>query len=184
MVKKNFKVTTKVPPIPEDVTDSELGLFDPNNPDIGLFNMVDEEQIRLSGSKINYYKFVSSKEYDNVYMEQRNKPISEMPILVYGHYDPRPVEQGLGQFGIEVTSDQIFTFNKSYLDGKIGRSPQPGDVLKPQFQTIRYEILEVQEDSFEAYGVYHYVCIAKIQRDSSDVQTTDLKDTSEKPGGY
>lgn len=183
-MKKNFKVTTQVPPIPEDVTDSELGLFDPNNPDIGLFNMVDEEQIRLSGSKIHYYKFIASKEYDNVYMEQRNKPISEQPILVYGHYDPRPVEEGLGQFGIEVTSDQVFTFNKSYIDGKLGRSPQAGDVLKPQFQSIRYEIIEVQEDSFEAYGVYHYICTAKIQRDSSDVQTTDLKDTSDKPGGY
>jgi len=183
-MKKNFKVTTQVPPIPEDVVDSELGLFDPNNPDIGLFNMVDEEQIRLSGSKLFYYKFIVSKEYDNVYMEQRNKPISEQPILVYGHYDPKPVEEGLGPFGIEVTSDQIFTFNKSYIDGKLGRSPQAGDVLKPQFQDIRYEIIEVQEDSFEAYGVYHYECTAKIQRDSSDVQTTNLKDTSDKPGAY
>lgn len=183
MSKKNFKVTTSVPEIPEDMTESELGLFDPLNPDIGLFNMVDEEQIRLSGSKINYFKFVVSKEYDDVYMEQRNKPILTTPVLVYGHYDPRPIEQQLGQFGIELTSDQIFTFNKSYITKKLGRAPQSGDVLQPAFQKVRYEVIEVQEDSFEVYGVYHYVCTAKVQRDSGDVQTTDLNNTSEPLGG-
>ena len=183
MSKKNFKVSTKVPEIP-DSAESELNLFDQNNPDIGMFNLVDEEVIRLSGSKINYYKFIATKEYDDVYMEQRNKPITTAPISVYGHYDPKPIEENLGQFGIELTSDQVFTFNKSYIDRKLGRVPQAGDILQPVFQNLRYEILEVQEDSFEAYGVYHYVCTAKVQRDSGDVQTTDLKDTSNPPGGY
>ena len=183
MAKKNFKVSTKVPEIPDSV-ESELGLFDQNNPDIEMFNLVDEELIRLSGSKINYYKFISTKEFDEVYMEQRNKPIATSPISVYGHYDPKPIEENLGPFGIELTSDQIFTFNKSYIDKKLSRPPQAGDVLQPVFQNLRYEILEVQEDSFEAYGVYHYVCTAKVQRDSDDVQTTDLKDTSNPIGGY
>lgn len=181
---KNFKTNVNIPEIEVVNTDSELSLFDRNNPDINLFNLVDEENIRLSGSKLNYYKFMSSKaQYDEVYMEQRNKPITNSPIIVYGHYDPKVIEEPLNQFGITLSNDQLFTFNKSYLDKKLGRPPISGDILEPHFQKVRYEIFEVQEDSFEAYGVYHYVCTAKVLRDSPDVQTMQLTDTAEDIGG-
>ena len=180
---KNFKTNVNIPEIEIVTNDSELSLFDRSNPDINLFNLVDEENIRLSGSKINYYKFMpSQKDYDDVYMEQRNKQIQRTPIALYGHYDPKVIEEPLNQFGIQITSDQLFTFNKSYIDKKIGRSPMVGDVIQPQFQNVRYEIFEVQEDSFEGYGVYHYICTAKVLRDSDDVQTTPRENTSDDVG--
>ena len=86
-----------------------------------------------------------------------------------GHYDPRPIEENLSEFGIELTNDQIFTFNKTYIEKRLGGSIIPGDVVKPQFQNIYYEVYEVQEDSFEAYGVFHLVCAAKIMRDVADI---------------
>jgi hypothetical protein len=181
---KNFKTNVNIPEIEIVNSDSELSLFDRTNPDINLFNLVDEENIRLSGSKIDYYKFIVSKSnYDEVYMEQRNKPISRSVILVYGHYDPKIIEEPLNQFGIQITSDQLFTFNKSYLDKKLGRSPIVGDIIQPHFQNVRYEIFEVQEDSFEAYGVYHYICTAKVLRDSSDIQTMPKNDVADDIGG-
>jgi hypothetical protein len=181
---KNFKTNVNIPEIEVVDTDSELSLFDRKNPDINLFNLVDEENIRLSGSKLNYYKFMSSKaQYDEVYMEQRNKPITNAGVIVYGHYDPKVIEEPLNQFGINLTNDQIFTFNKSYLDKKLGRSPIVGDIIEPHFQKIKYEIFEVQEDSFESYGVYHYICTAKVLRDSSDVQTMKLSDVADDIGG-
>lgn len=167
---KNFKTNVNIPEIEIVNNDSELSLFDKNNPDINLFNLVDEENIRLSGSKINYYKFMPSTEFDPVYLEQKNKPISPNAIMVYGHYDPKVVEENLDQFGITLSNDQMFTFNKSYIDKKLGRSPIAGDIVHPHFQNIKYEIFEVQEDSFEAYGVYHYICTAKVLRDSEDIQ--------------
>ena len=167
---KNFKTNVNIPEIEVVNVDSELNLFDRNNPDINLFNLIDEENIRLSGSKVNFYKFIRSNEYDTVYLEQKNKPISPHPIMVYGHYDPKIVEEPLNQFGIQLTSDQIFTFNKSYLEKKLSRPPIPGDIIQPQFQNIKYEIFEVQEDSFEGYGVYHYICTAKVLRDSEEIQ--------------
>lgn len=179
---KNFKTNVNIPEIEIVTNDSELSLFDRSNPDINLFNLVDEENIRLSGSKINYYKFMRSNEYDSVYLEQKNKPISKTGVLVYGHYDPKVVEENLGQFGINLTNDQLFTFNKSYIDKKIGRPPIAGDVIQPQFQNIKYEIFEVQEDSFEAYGVYHYICTAKILRDSEDIQTMPRSDVAPEVG--
>jgi hypothetical protein len=182
---KNYKVTTKLPELPDiDTGDSELNLFDQNNPDINLFNLVDDEIIRLSGSKIYFYKYNQSEDYDEVYLESRNKPISKIPILVHGHYEPDAIAENLTNFGIELVSDQLFTFNKSYIERKLGRPVIPGDVVKPVFQNQKYEIYQVVEDSFEAYGIYHLVCNAKLLRDNPTNQDARLTDTSDPLGGY
>ena len=161
----------------------DLNFFDPTNPDINLFNLIDDEMIKISGSELLYYTYMQSQsEYDDVYMEERNKPISKEPILVYGHYEPKVLEENLSQFGIELTNDQIFIFNKSYIQQKLRTNIKPGDVIQPRFQNMRYEIIEVQEDSFEIYGVYHLVCAAKLLRDSPDVQDTPLTETSDELG--
>jgi len=183
MAKKNFQVTTKLPPLPE-ITESELSLFDPGSNDLNMLNLIDEESIRLAGSKLEYYKYYAG-EYDPVYMEARNKPIDKDPVIVFGHYDPTPLEENLSEFGIELTNDQIFVFNMTYIERIIGRRPIAGDVIKPRFQEQRYEIFEVQEDSFEAYGIYHLNCFARLLRDNPDVQDTPLTNVSDDDvGGY
>ena len=182
---KNYKVTTKLPELPDlDGGDSLLNLFDQENADINLFNLVDDEMIRLAGSKFYFYKYYQTNEYDPVYMESRNKPIAKSPVVVHGHYEPVALSENLTQFGIELTNDQLFTFNKSYIETKIGRSVIPGDVVKPAFQEQNYEIYEVVEDSFESYGVYHLVCSAKLLRDAPDVQDDPLTQVSDDLGGY
>jgi hypothetical protein len=184
MSKENFKVGVTPPPLPEiEEGDGRLNFFDPTNPDINLFNLIDDEMIKISGSEILYYSYLQGNtQYDEVYMEARNKPISKEPVLVYGHYEPKVLEENLGQFGIELTNDQLFVFNKSYMELRIKGHLKPGDILQPRFQNQKYEIIEVQEDSFEIYGVYHLVCAAKLLRDSSDVQDTPLTATSEPLG--
>ena len=54
---KNYKVTTPMPPLPELLGGTELSLFDQTNNDINLFNLIDDEIIRLGGSELLYYKF-------------------------------------------------------------------------------------------------------------------------------
>lgn len=185
MSKRNWKVTTKLPNLPDiDVGDSLLNAFDQENADINLFNLVDDELIRLAGSKFYFHKYLQSEDHDPVYMESRNKTISKEAVVVHGHYDPVSMSEELTQFGIELQNDQLFTFNKSYIEDKLGRIVIPGDVVKPIFQNQYYEITEVVEDSFEAYGVYHLVCSAKLLRDAPDVQDTQITSESEDVGGY
>jgi hypothetical protein len=180
-----YKVTTPIPALPETEGESVLNLFDQNNPDINLFNMVDDELIRLSGSQMFYFKFFrSAEDYDEVYGEQTAKAVGSDPILVHGHYEPRVLEENLTEFGIELTSEQLFVFNKSYIEQVLGRIPIPGDVVLPKFQNQKYELIEVQEDSFESYGVYHMVCSAKLLRDSDVVQDTPLVDDNPDIGVY
>ena len=183
-MKKNFKANDfAFLDVDEDV-ESELSLFDPHNPDINLFNLVDDEIIRLAGSKLLYYKYNQvDDDYDEVYMEQRNKPISSEPVLVYGHYEPRALEETLTQFGIELQNDQVFVFNKSYIDRRLGRRPHPGDVIMPKFQNQKYEIFEVQEDSFEVYGVFHLTCSAKLLRDDEQTHDRPILQREEGPIG-
>ena len=184
-MKKNFKVTTDLPQLPDlDGEESLLSLFDQNNADINLFNLVDDEMIRLAGSKFYFYKYQQSEYFDPVYMESRNKPISIQPIVVHGYYEPIAMSENLTQFGIELVNDQVFTFNKSYIERKLGRSVIPGDVIKPAFQDQRYEIFEAVEDSFEVYGVYHLVCSARLLRDTPEIQDEPLLDMSDPLGGY
>jgi hypothetical protein len=147
----------------------KLNLFDLKNPDIDMFNSVDDELIKLSGSEMLYFKYYQDKSYNDVYMEERIKSISKVPILVHGHYDPKAIEERLSKFGLELESEQVFTFNKDYIVKTLGRAPIAGDVIEPKFQKVKFEIYEVQEDGFENYGIYHYVCTAKFLRGHEEI---------------
>jgi hypothetical protein len=70
---------------------------------------------------------------------------------------------------LELESEQVFTFNKAYIIKTLNRPPIPGDVIEPKFQKVKFEIYEVQEDGFENYGIYHYVCTAKFLRGHEEI---------------
>jgi len=176
-----YKVNTPPTNIPDE-RDARLSLFQKKN-DKNLFNMVDSENIKLSGSKIKVYKYIKSNDVDDIYMESRQKTISPEPIVVWGHFDPRPIEENLSQFGVEIQYDQVFNFNKSYVENILGSPIEIGDILEPEFQDIKFEVYEVQEDSFEAYGVYHLLVHAKVLRDTQDIHNEDYFDRSDNTGG-
>ena len=183
--KKKYRVTTPMPPLPELLGGTELSLFDQTNNDINLFNLVDDEVIRLGGSELLYYKFrMGDEDYDQTYLEARSKVLDSKPMLVYGHYNPTILEETLSEFGLEIENEQIFIFNKSYIEQKITRSPEAGDIIEPAFQNQKYEIYQVQEDSFELYGVYHMACSAKLLRDNEETHNENLPDRSDNLGGY
>ena len=165
---KEFKANEKGNvPLPSE--NGSMRMFDLENPDIQLFNMVDDELIRLSGSELLIYKYEVDENFDDVFGENRVKAIRQEPVLVEGHYDPRAFEENLTEFGIEMTNDQLFTFNKSYIEAKLGRPLIPGDVIQPRFQNAYYDVYEVQQDSFEVYGVYHLIASAKLLRDKPQI---------------
>lgn len=149
-----------------DKSDIGLHMYDPENPDTSLFNVVDGELIAVAGSKLVIFQYIVDQVFDDLYDEHRGKVMYQKAILTTGHYDPRPIEENLSEFGIELTNDQMFTFNKTYIEKKLKGPIKAGDVIRPKFQDTFYEVFEVQEDSFEAYGVYHLICSARILRDT------------------
>lgn len=177
-----YKVTTPPTNFPEE-RDTRLSLFKKKN-DKNLFNLIDAENIKLSGSRVQVFKYIPSDDVDEVYQESRQKTITHEPITLWAHYDPRPVEENLTQFGVEMQMDQVFVFNKSYAEKTLGAPVAPGDIIKPEFQDIKFEVFEVQEDSFEAYGVYHLLAHARFLRDTQDIHNEDFFDKTDKLGGY
>lgn len=118
-----FSSDVKLPNV--DDFDNPFRLFNKDS-DRNLLNIIDEEQFRLGGSPLLIYKYFQNIEIDDVYGEERNKLISVEPIKIYGHYDPKPVEENLSQFGLELVNNQKFTFNKSYVERRISRPIIPG----------------------------------------------------------
>jgi len=133
------------------------------------------------------YEIHQRQKYDEILKGRggfANKTVTSEPVLVYGHYEPSVIQETLSNFGIELTNDQMFIFNKSYIEKKLNRTPQIGDQITPEFQKQKYEIIEVQEDSFEMYGVYHILCTAKLLRESEDVMNQEVSDVADDLGGY
>lgn len=176
-----FKVNTPPSNFPED-RDTQLSLFKKKN-DKNLFNLVDAENIKLSGSRVKVYEYIPSNDIDDVYQESRQKTIAPEPVVLWAHYEPRAIEENLTQFGVEMQIDQVFIFNKSYTENILGRSIAIGDVLEPDFQEMKFEVFEVQEDSFEAYGVYHLLVHAKLLRDTQEIHNQDTFDRPDNLGG-
>lgn len=181
---KRFKVNRQMDNLPRVEGATPLSFYDPNNPDVNLFNLVDDELIRISGSPLHYFKSFVNEDYDDVYLEARNKTVASEPLLVHGYYEPSVVEEVLSNFGIELTNDQQFVFNKSYIENALRRGPEIGDHIRPQFQNQKYEITEVQEDSFEMYGVYHIVCTARLLREDEGTLNQPITDRADDVGGY
>ena len=75
--------------------------------------------------------------------------------------------------GIDYMTLKYYTVNQSYKS-----------ILQPFFQNQKYQIFQVVEDSFEAYGVYHLVCNGKLIRDNETTVDTYLDKTSDPLGGY
>ena len=181
---KRFKVNRDMPNLPRVDGATPLSFYDPANPDVNLFNLVDDEIIRISRSPLHYFKSFVNEDYDDVYLEARNKTVASEPVLVHGYYEPSVVEEVLSNFGIELSNDQQFVFNKSYIENALRRSPEIGDQIRPQFQNQKYEITEVQEDSFEMYGVYHIVCTARLLREDEGTLNQPTTDRADDVGGY
>lgn len=177
---RNFQVQN-LPEAAEEIPVGKLSIFDRGSPDIGFLNGIDQEIIQLGGSLFHYYPILDSDAFDDVYEETRDRLVGS-PLEVWGQYDAKVVEQNLAQFGIEYLNDQTITFNKSYIEEKVGRVPKAGDILKSLFQNIFFDIFEVQEDSFEIYGVYHLILSARILRDTSEVQIAIIE--SDERGEY
>lgn len=175
MARKKFKAKDGTPPSKSE-RKYRLNLYDTGRADINLFNSIDSEQIKLTGSLVRYFKYYQDSNYDDVFGEDRSKPISEDFIEVYAHYNPKSIEENLTDFGIELTNDQIFVFNKDDIEEALARKPIAGDQIVTDFQNIRYEIHEVQEDSFKIYGIYHYNCYAKVLRDNPETLNEDIEE--------
>ena len=84
--RKQFRTNHKIAGDTATEFNDMLNIYDLDNPDIELFNMVDDELIRLGGSRILLYKFYRTEGMeDDLYGEASQKTISNTPVVLQGH---------------------------------------------------------------------------------------------------
>lgn len=108
-------------------TSGNFEQFAPENRNECLFNLWDQEAIKQGGSPIDYFEvFIQTSTMHPLYLEDRGKIFSQIPIQLYGFYEPIPSQNYQNQFGIDSPDEMIFEFNYAAVLEAVGHPPKVG----------------------------------------------------------
>lgn len=168
-----------------------LQQFDPENPELELFNSFDQEVIEIGGSPIFYYEvFINVSSIDELYVEARDKIFSPIPKMIYGYYEPTPTQNMMGVFGGDSPDEMMFEFNYDYILKNLGHAPKIGSRL---FTPQKRENWQVVQNNIETYKMWgqlrlQVMCIryqeslttgeGKVTQREPDFKINSIKDLS------
>jgi hypothetical protein len=154
--------------------------FDPENPELNLFNLWDQEIIQMGGSPIFYYEvFIQEGTVDPIYWEDRGKIFSNNPIQLYCTYEPISSTNDQGAFGIDSPDEMLFELNyKAVLDA-VGHAPKIGSRLYTPHLRENWVIVQRNLGEFKLWGAMRLTIIA--QRFQESVTTGEGNVTQKAP---
>ena len=130
-----------------------LQQFDPTNPEHNLFNLWDEEIIKIGGSPIFYYEvFIQSQTVDPLYQEDRGKIWSTVPVQLYAYYDPVEQQNFQTAFGIDSPDELIFELNYRATLNALGHPPKVGSRIYTPAKRENWEIIQRKVGEFRLWG--------------------------------
>jgi len=131
--------------------------FDPNNPDHCLFNRWDAESLRLFSVPLYYYEvFIQDQTIDPIYIEDRGKIFSNLPVVFYGLYEPPQQSNPSTLFGID-TPDEEIMIECNYQDvlRLVGHMPKRGSRIFTPHRRENWVIIDTKLDQFKMWGILH-----------------------------
>lgn len=157
--------------------------FDDGLPEHDLFNIWDEESIKIGGSPIFYYElFINTNNVDPIYLESRTKLFNPHPVELYCFYEPVPGQKIQTPFGIDSPDDMIFELNYKSTLNKLGHPPIIGSRIFTPFLKENWVIIERKTGEMKMYGVVRLQLVCqRFQEDvvsgtsNSESQTVDYK---------
>jgi len=154
--------------------------FDPENPELCLFDSWDQEAIRIGGSPIFYYEvFIQTNTADPLYLEDRGKIFSNNPIQLYGTYEPVQSQNSMGVFGIDSPDEMIFEFNYKAVLAAIGHPPKIGSRLFTPHLRENWVIIQRNLGEFKLWNAMRLQILA--QKFQESVTTGEGKVTQKSP---
>lgn len=128
--------------------------FDPEQPEHELFNQWDEEAIKRGGSPIFYYEvLIQPQTVDPIYLEDRGKLFSPIPVQLWCSYDPMPSENLMGPFGIDaIAAETIFELNYRSVLKAIGHPPKLGSRLYTPHLRENWVIAQRNLNEYKMWG--------------------------------
>jgi hypothetical protein len=145
-----------------------LQQFDPENPEHNLFNLWDEEQMRIGGSPIFYYEvFIQKAAVDPIYHEDRSKLFSNHPIEIFGSYEPIQSQNYMNAFGVDSPDEMIFKFNYRAILRAIGHPPKIGSRLRTPHLDENWVIIQRNLGEFGLWGALRLEILAQRFQEST-----------------
>lgn len=139
-----------------------LAQFDPNNPRKDLFNRWDEDVIAIGGSPLFYFEvFIQFQTVDKLYLEDRGKIWSNIPITIYGYYEPVEPQNPSTMHGIDGPSDVMFECNYSAVLRTIGHMPKRGSRINTPHLNENWVIVDTRLAQFQYWSVTHLQLICE-----------------------
>lgn len=138
---------------PYNVTGS-VNTFDPESPVHELFNTWDQELIEWGGSPIFYYElFIQFQTLDKLYLEDRGKLWSPVPVQLIAIYEPIPSTKDQGLFGIDSPDEMVFMLNyESVLESLGGSPPKIGSRIFTPHKRENWVVVQRNVGDFHLWG--------------------------------
>lgn len=154
--------------------------FDPNNPDLCLFNQWDEEIIKQGGSPIYYYEvIISSSNIDPTWLEARNKLYSPNPVQLWCFYEPIPSAMEQGLYGLDSPDEMLFEFNYQAFLNAVGHPPKIGSRLFTPHKRENWIIINRKDGEYKMWGQLRLQLLC--QRFQESVTSGEGKVTQKSP---
>lgn len=139
-----------------------LQSYDPTSPQLALFNLWDQEAIRMGGSPIYYYEaFIPTGEIDGDYFECRGKLYSNNPIELWALYEPVPAQNLMGQFGIDSMNEIVLELNVRSALKTIGHMPKESSRIYTPHLGENWEIIQRNLGEFKLWSVMRLQLICR-----------------------
>lgn len=161
-------------------TSGSLQQYDPSNPQLKLFNLWDEDAIRMGGSPIYYYEvFIPTGEIDPTYLEARGKIYSNHPVELWAVYEPVPAQNLMNVFGFDSRNEVIFECNAQAVLKAIGHMPKIGSRIYTPHLGENWRVVQRNLGEFKMWGALRVQLIA--QQFQETVTTSEGRVTESKP---
>jgi hypothetical protein len=142
--------------------------FDPTNPQLKLFNLWDEDAIRMGGSPIYYYEiFIPTGEIDTTYIEARGKIFSNNPIELWAAYEPVPAQNMMSAFGFDSANEVIFECNAQAVIKAIGHMPKIGARIYTPHLGENWKVIQRNLGEFKMWGALRVQLICQQFQEST-----------------
>lgn len=161
-------------------TSGKLQAYNPDDPQHALFNLWDEDSIRMGGSPIYYYEMhLSPGEIDTDYWEGRSKLYSPKPIELWAVYEPLPSQNYMSAFGMDSLNTLSFELNAKAVLRDLGHLPKIGSRIYTPHRGENWEIIQRGFGEFRMWGVLRLTLFVGQFQES--VTTSGGKVTQNRP---
>jgi len=157
--------------------------FDPENPELALFNIWDQEAIAIGGAPVLYYEVkIQVQTIDPIYLEDRGKLWCPVPICLMAIYDPVPSQNNMTVFGIDSPNELMFEFNYQDVIKRVGHPLRVGSRLFTPHRRENWVVVQNNVEEYKLWGQLRLQVMAKKFQESLTTNEGSVMDAKYQPG--